>query len=188
MDIVAHGLWTFVVVYALSLWKPTAQFFNTKKKIAAAVIAGAGIDLLFAPQFFYILTHFPRGSDFYQIAPSFPQWMFELYYIHHNYFFVALIGIIIYFSYRELTVPVSFALILHVTMDIFTHKDVFELKPFWPLQQETFTGLVSWGQPTFFRWNWSILLILFVIAFIHMQYQKRKSLVMDMKRTNPKKK
>ncbi|MBI2546414.1 hypothetical protein HYV81_04495 [Candidatus Woesearchaeota archaeon] len=176
MDVAAHALWTFVIVYLLSQWKPTAGYFNTKKKIATAVIAGFGIDLLFAPQFFYMLTHFPARSDFYQIAPHFPQWMFTWYYINHNYFFIALIAVILYFTYREYTAPATFALALHITMDIFTHKNVFELKPFWPLQQVPFPGLVSWGQPTFFKWNWIILLFSFALVFFHMQYQKRKLL------------
>ena len=180
MDIVAHGLWTFVVVYVLSQWKLTARYFNTRKKLAAAVIAGFSIDLLFAPQFFYFLTH-SASRDFH--ATAFPGWMVTWYWINHNYFFIAIIGLIVFLLFRGYTVPVVFALTLHVTMDIFTHKGFFELAPFWPIQQAPFHGLVSWAQPTFFKWSWITLLAVFLLVFLHMQYQKRKSLISKHKKS-----
>ncbi len=183
MDVVAHGLWTFVTVYILSQWNVTARYFNTTKKLIAAVIAGFGIDLLFAPQFFYITSlTFKTGKSFYELAPGFPEWFYSLYYVHHNYFFIALIALILYFKYREYTVPITFALVLHVTSDIFTHKNVFELKPFWPIQQEVFHGLVSWGDPVFFKWSWTLLIVSIALVLFHMQYENRKNMINRVKR------
>lgn len=183
MDIVAHGLWTFVIVYILSKIRYTAKYFDTNRRILAAVIAGFGIDLLFAPQFIYIYTNVAvNGRSFPELASEFPSWFYMWYYINHNYFFVALIAIFLYFKFREYLVPITFALTLHVTSDIFTHKNVFQLKPFWPIQQEAFQGLVSWGNPIFFRWSWTLLIILIALVFFHMQYEKRKNMIKGAKR------
>ncbi len=174
MDIVAHALWTFVIVYMLSKFRYVSKYFNTNKKVLAAVIAGFGIDLLFAPQFIYIYTNIAvNGKNFHELAIEFPSWFYTWYYINHNYFFIALIGVFLYFKYKEYLVPIIFGLFLHITSDIFTHKNVFQLKPFWPLQQETFQGLVSWGNPVFFKWSWALLVISIAIVFFHMQYDKR---------------
>ena len=174
MDIVAHGLWTFVAVYVLSLWKPTANYFDTTKKKLAAVVAASAIDLLFIPQLFYFVTHF-SGRNFPGAAPQFPQWMLTWYYINHNYFFIVLVAIIIYFTrLKPYVSQITFALLMHITIDIFTHKGFFELRPFWPIQQTSFSGLVSWGEPTFFRWTWTLLLISLALVFFYIRYAKRR--------------
>src|SRR3989338_10325964 len=94
MDIIAHGLWTFVIVYLLSLFKPTATYFDTWKKKLAAVIAGSAIDLLFIPQFLYFTTHF-AGRNFPDAARQMPDWTLTWYYINHNYFFIIIVALLL---------------------------------------------------------------------------------------------
>jgi len=82
-----------------------------------------------------------------------------IYYIFHSYVTMAVLLLIAYVLLRRLYLPLLLGMGLHLTLDVFTHRDATALKPLYPLSDATINGIVHWGSWTFYIAEIALMLV-----------------------------
>ncbi|MDD5111872.1 MAG: hypothetical protein PHG85_04960, partial [Candidatus Altiarchaeota archaeon] len=67
-----------------------------------------------------------------------------IYYVFHSYVTLGVLLAIAYVALRRVYWPLLLGLGLHLTLDVFTHRDMTALKPLYPLFDTTVSGIVHW--------------------------------------------
>ncbi len=160
MDVFAHMLWTNVVYYK--------KYQNQVKDRLFAVFFGVIPDLVgFTPAFFYMLF---SGNQFGPSAFNSDLWVFKFaaysYNFTHSAVIFALVALSVYaFRNRKFYWPM-FGWLLHIIIDIPTHKGFYETPFLFPLSGYKFTHGMSWGHPVFMVTNYSALILAYVLIFL----------------------
>ncbi|VVB51871.1 Uncharacterised protein [uncultured archaeon] len=92
----------------------------------------------------------PSAQMYPQVRAVFDGPLKNVYYIHHSYVTLAALTLIFYVVLKRVYWPLVFGMGLHITMDIFTHKDATALKPFFPLWDVKTSGVMHWGSFEFY--------------------------------------
>lgn len=192
MDIFAHTLWTNMVFYK--------KYKREKLNRFIAVLFGILPDLCsFAPVFIY---SFLARADFFDLVGRniwVVRYASESYNYTHSIviFTVALLFVSIarFLFYRSknksqiLNTPIThgrersvyfrnlvywpmFGWLLHILIDIPTHKGFYETPFLFPLSGFKFSHGISWGHPTFMLINYSALAVVYILWFLVWRKQK----------------
>lgn len=171
MDIFAHTAWTNAVFYKKYRLDRLNRFI--------AVLFGIVPDLLsFAPVFIY--GFFARkgfmelvGSDAWPV-----RFASESYnYTHSIVIFLSVFILISLYRflkrgqfgeriYKTVIYYPLFGWLLHILIDIPTHKDFYETPFIFPLSDARFSHGISWAHPTFMIINYSALALVYLIWFL----------------------
>lgn len=160
MDIFAHALWTNAVYYKKYRW-------NLKSRLWA-VFFGIAPDLAsFTPATIYAFL-FSWGEHLAYLANS-SFWVFayarESYgYTHSLVIFLAVTLIVTALRKGRLYLPML-GWLLHILIDIPTHKNFYETPFLFPLANYKFDRGVSWGEPWFMMVNYSALAVVYILIF-----------------------
>lgn len=142
MDILAHGLWSNILVYK--------KYPSDYKKRLIAVLFGVLPDIIpFAPSFL-CLWFSKTQFDFYNALYS-QDWVFvwgrQAYnYTHSLVVFVIVMVIVMVFRKGRMYWPIL-AWGLHILMDLFTHPNFFQTPFLFPLSDYRAPFGISWGHP-----------------------------------------
>lgn len=171
MDIFAHSLWTNVVFYKKLRLEKFQRFW--------AILFGVLPDFAsFVPVFIYMLV---TRSEFFDIVGS-DSWVVryasESYQYTHS-LVIFLCAVFLVFLLRKLMHKSAiwwpmFGWLIHILIDIPTHKGFYETPFLFPLSPYRFTEGISWGHPTFMIINYSALLVVYLVWFLVLRKQKSR--------------
>ena len=169
MDIFAHGLWTNLAFYP--------KYKNSLKDRLWAVFFGIMPDLIsFTPATIFAFLNFGSGQ-LNKLATS-NQWAFvwarESYNYTHSLITFAIVFLIALAIRKGKIYWPLFGWVLHIFIDIFTHKDFYETPFLYPLSHYKFDHGYSWGHPIFMLINYSAILILYIL--IGMVWKKKEKI------------
>lgn len=163
MDIFAHVLWTNMVYMK--------KYKNEVRDRVLAVFFGVAPDLVaFVPFFVYT---FLGGREFWEVMGS-GAWVARYASESYNYTHSAVVFLIVFLivgfvrkGFRKAFVywPL-FGWLLHVLIDIPTHRDFYETPFLFPVSDYTFSHGVSWGNPVFMTINYSALAVVYILWFL----------------------
>lgn len=163
MDIFAHMLWTNVVYYK----KYKAEIKNRLIAVAFGVVP----DLMsFVPFFVYT---FLGGKEFWEVVES-GAWVARYASESYNYTHSIVIFTIVFlfvgavrkgFNKTFVYWPI-FGWLLHILIDIPTHRNFYETPFLFPLSGYRFSHGISWGHPTFMALNYGALAAAYLIWFL----------------------
>ena len=163
MDIFAHAVWTNVVYYK----KYRTEVMNRWISIFFGIMP----DLIsFTPVFLYSRI---LKVDFFELIGR-NIWPVKFASLSYNYthsliVFLAVFAIVGLTRSRKSLKFIywpMFGWMLHILIDIFTHKGFYETPFLFPLSNYKFTHGVSWGQPTFMIINYSALSFIYLFWFL----------------------
>jgi membrane-bound metal-dependent hydrolase YbcI (DUF457 family) len=163
MDIFAHALWTNIVYFK----KYKAEVRNR----FIAVVFGVVPDLMsFVPFFVYT---FLGGKEFWQVMGSgawVARYASESYNYTHSIVIFSLVFIVVglfrKFWNRSFVYWPIFGWLLHILIDIPSHKDFYETPFLFPLSGYKFSHGVSWGHPIFMITNYGALAAIYLVWFL----------------------
>jgi hypothetical protein len=139
-----------------------------------AVFFGVAPDLVgFAPAFFYMLF---SGHSFGPKAFDSGVWVFkfasEAYnYTHSLVIFVGVALIVAALRNGRIYWPM-FGWLLHILIDIPSHKDFYETPFLFPLSNYRFSHGVSWAHPTYMFINYGALIIVYIAIYLVLRKKK----------------
>ena len=159
MDIFAHGLWGYAVLY------------KNRKNAWLGALFGVLPDIIpFAPAFIMRIS----SGDFHgrPRLSSIPEWTFTAYNVTHSLVAFAVIFLIVCAITKKCFWPLI-AWGLHILSDIPTHTTKFFATPFlWPIAEYRFDG-ISWGTLWFMAVNYTSLLIVFILIARNRSKEKK---------------
>jgi hypothetical protein len=170
MDIFAHSLWTGAIFYK--------KYNNDKKNLFLSVLFGILPDLLsFAPVFIY--AFFARKGFFELIGSG--AWVVNYASQSYNFthsFVIFLLGLAVVLIIRKGKIywPM-FGWLLHILIDIPTHRGFYETPFLFPLSGYQFSHGISWGHPVFMIINYSAIAIVYISIFLYMRRNKGQNVV-----------
>lgn len=179
MDIFAHTAWTNVVFYKKYKLDRVNRF--------VAVLFGVVPDLLsFAPVFIYSI--FARRG-FMELVGS-AAWPVRFASESYNYthsivvfaFIFAALSLYRYLRrgqfgerlYKNVLYYPMLGWLLHILIDIPTHKDFYETPFLFPLSGFRFTHGISWAHPTFMILNYGALASVYFVWFLVLRKRQKK--------------
>jgi hypothetical protein len=144
MDIFAHILWTNVAYTGRKGW---VRFWG--------VLSGVLPDFItFGP--LYILSLFGIHYNWMNA----PSWVWHLYQVTHSLvIFLFAVGIL--YVVAKKYIPYMLGWGLHIVIDMFSHKTFYQTPFLFPISDFSF-GIISWGNPTFMKVNYSLLVIVYI--------------------------
>lgn len=156
MDYFAHGAWSYLT-------------FCKRKHAWWAVFFGVLPDTLsWVPYFFYRLF----TGDLAVSRPhldAIPHWVQILYGFSHSIIICAAVFLAVYVVKRKVFYFMLPWPLLHILIDIPTHRSDFLPTPFlWPVSDYAFPG-ISWANPWFMGINY----ILIISFFVYRKLQKK---------------
>lgn len=166
MDIFSHGLYGgvafgrkskkgFWTAFLFGIFPDAFAFGLPMSHLLLSLLAGGEAEFIREPEGGYA---------------NIPQYVFTLYDISHSLVIFTAIFLLVW-AIRKRPLLEMGAWGLHIVMDIFTHSDAFFPTPFlWPFSDFTFNG-ISWGQPSIFIPNVTLL----VIAYGYWWYRRGKT-------------
>jgi len=164
MDIIAHGLWTNAAFFK--------KYGNDRKNRFLAVLFGILPDIVtFAPSTVYLLI---VRANFSPTLFNSSLWMFkwarESYQFTHS-LVIFLLALVVITAIRKgkLYLPM-FGWLLHILIDIPTHKSFYETPFLFPLSDYRFSHGLSWAEPGFMFISYGALAIVYIFIF----YFKKK--------------
>ncbi len=179
MDIFAHTAWTNVVFYK--------KYRLDKINRFVAVLFGVLPDLLsFAPVFIY---GFFARKGFMELVGStaWPvRFASESYNYTHSIVIFGAILLAVYIwrllrknalgnrMYQSAIYYPLFGWLLHILIDIPTHKDFYETPFLFPISPYKFGHGISWAHPTFMVINYSALALAYLIWLLVIRRSKKK--------------
>lgn len=148
MDIFAHGLWGYAILY------------KNRRNAWLGALFGVLPDIIpFAPAFIMRIL----SGDF-QGRPrlsSLPEWTFSAYNVTHSLVAFAAVFLLVYAITKKWFWPLI-AWGFHILSDIPTHTTRFFATPFlWPISDIRYNG-ISWGTPWFMALNYAAILAVFI--------------------------
>ena len=111
----------------------------------------------------------PAAMQYPQVREAFSGTFRNIYYVFHSYVTYAILLAFFYFILRRIYWPLALGMLLHITIDIPTHKDYTALEPFYPLSTLRINGLVHWGS-----WEFYITELLLVIVYTIWLYRTKR--------------
>lgn len=163
MDVFAHTLWTNVVFYKKYRLEKLNRFI--------AVLFGVLPDLFsFTPVFIY---SFVTNTEFFELIEK-GNWVVryasESYNYTHSVFFFSIVVFLV-FLVRKMFNKSAFywpmwGWLLHILIDIPTHKGFYETPFLFPLSGFKFSHGISWGHPIFMIINYSALAAVYLFWFL----------------------
>lgn len=178
MDILAHALWTGAA------YKTINQ--KTKKKFRPWLAAFLGVFpdfFAFVPGFAWLFyniafgtlhfSDFPHPDAIEPAVPPLSHLTVALYSVSHSAIvFFAVFGIVLLILRRPVWELGGW--LFHILVDIPTHSYQFYPTPFlWPLFGWKFNGF-SWATPWFLIGNYTVVIVVYLLLFLHRKSQKRK--------------
>ena len=157
MDYFAHGLWSYIA-------------FHKKKEVLWAVFFGLLPDTIaWVPYFLYRL--FAQASfGGKPVLAEIPDWVQFLYGFSHSIFTCAAVFLIVYIVRRKIPYFMWSWPLLHIAIDIPTHRADFLPTPFlWPFSDYAFPGF-SWSEPWFLITNYTLI----IGSLFYIRYRKKK--------------
>ncbi len=160
MDIVAHGLWSYIIFHAKRYWK-------------WAIFWGVFPDLLgWGPYFVYrLIKGIPLGPP---IPALIPHWSWILYGISHSLIIFFIIFAVAFYSLRSRAWPFA-AWGVEILMDIPFHRPDYLPTPYlWPLssvESYAFPSLFGWHSPWFMAVNYAVIILSLLFIAIR-KYRK----------------
>ncbi len=160
MDILAHGLWTNLAFYK--------KYRHDLKSRLLAVFFGIVPDLIsFTPAFIYGFFHRGtfRAAALLNDASGPYAWARESYnYTHSLVTLAVIIAAILAIKKGKMYWPIL-GWLLHIVIDIFTHKGFYETPFLYPILNYKFSHGISWGHPTFMFINYGLLVLIYLAIF-----------------------
>lgn len=177
MDVLAHGLWAYLV----------AKFANLhlKKKLKTWLFVSFAImpDILsFAPLFIFLIVGLITGSVAFGAFPH-PASVEPtdhnsiiihnitgiLYDTTHSLFVFVIVFFFVWMIFKK-PIYELFGWLLHTLVDIPSHSYKFYPTPFlWPFSEWKYDG-ISWSNPWFMVVNYSLI----IIAFLWLRHKTKK--------------
>lgn len=162
MDIFAHGLWTNVVFYP--------KLAKEKTQRAVAILFGILPDLAsFTPSTIYLIFH---RVDFYSLWAELDKqpWVFKYAIASYNFTHSLVIFLFVFLAViairRGRIYWPMLGWLLHILIDIPTHKHFFTTPFLYPFSGYRFTEGVSWGHPKFMLINYGLLAAVYLFWFL----------------------
>ncbi len=180
MDILAHGLWTGLVLTAVAARRP-ARPFATSLVLPTLVLAVLPDLLHLLPMLAWSLTEGPGWSTVwaYMVAvpgsePASPAWIrlgtHHLHCIMHSVVMAAVFTALLMLWRRRFWWPLL-GWYGHILIDVFTHSADFYPSPLWyPISMRGFDGL-AWNEP---RWLVANYLLLALCAGVLLWRRRRR--------------
>lgn len=161
MDIFAHVLWTNVA------FKKKYRFDRKQRYIAA--LFGVLPDLVaFTPIFVYALFSGRKlGPAGFEGSGWIYQWAPHVYQYSHSLVIFALAVIIVTTIRRGKIYWPMFGWMLHILIDIPSHKGFYETPFLFPLSNYHFHHGLSWADPTYMIVNYSALAVVYLFIFLY---------------------
>ena len=155
MDIFAHVLWTDAVYYK--------KYKNDKKQFWWVSLFSIVPDLLtFSPVFIY---SFFTQTNIFTGGSVWARYAHEAYnYTHSLVLWAIVIAVVLLIRKGKMWWPL-FAPVVHICIDIFTHKGFYETPFLFPLSDYRFAYGISWADQTFMIINYTALAIVYVAIF-----------------------
>ena len=169
MDIVAHALWTNAAFYK--------KYKIDKKNRYLGAFFGVLPDIVsFAPATIFLLFTNQRFSPaLYNSSLWFFRWAEESYnYTHSLVIFVIVMVIIMALRKGKAYWPM-FGWLLHILIDIPTHKDFYETPFLFPLSDYHFSYGMAWAEPAFMFVNYGALAVIYIFIFYFKKRQGAKA-------------
>lgn len=163
MDIFAHALWTNIVYFK----KYKAEVRNRFIAVAFGVVP----DLLsFVPFFVYAIFSRKEFFDLMGSGVGVARYASESYNYTHSIVFFALVFILIGLGRKiwkkSFVYWPIFGWLLHILIDIPSHRGFYETPFLFPLSGYKFSHGVSWGHPVFMIINYSALAAVYLVWFL----------------------
>ncbi len=175
MDVFAHALWTNAVFYK--------KYRKEKLQRYIAVAFGVLPDLaVFTPAFLYgIYMVLTKGArEFGPAAFASNAWPFQFASIGYNYthslVIFAIVMVIVMVIRKGKTYWPMWGWVLHILIDIPSHKGFYETPFLFPLSSYKFDHGVSWAHPLFMLVNYSLLAIVYLVWFLVLRKNKSAEL------------
>src|ERR1035438_4564238 len=161
MDIIAHALWTTAAATALrqSLQRPVrlgwAAFWGVFPDVVSFSIPAA-------MRIWWWLTGasktlLPRAN-----GPHF-EWVWSVYNCSHSVLVFAVVFGLAWLLMRRLPLEIL-GWLLHIVIDIFTHRGLFALRFLWPLSDVHFDGF-PWETGWFLVANYGAMAVVFLLLW-----------------------
>ena len=167
MDILAHALWTNAAYYK--------KYKIDRKNRLWAILFGILPDLAsFSPVFIYaFLTH----TGFLELINKkiWPVTYASTSYQYTHSLVIFALAFLIITAVRKWKIwwPM-FGWMLHICIDIFTHKGFYETPFLFPISKYKFDHGVSWAEPHFMAINYSALIAAYLIIFFLLEKRLEK--------------
>lgn len=168
MDVLAHALWTNAVFYT--------KYAREKRQRYMAALFGVLPDLVsFIPLSAYLLFHTDQFSPRLFAKPIWEyRWAAYSYHFTHSLVIFVFAFLVVLMIRKGKVYWPMLGWGLHIVIDIFTHKDVFETPFLFPLSHYTNHYAVPWSHPLFMLINYAVLGLVYVYIFY---WRKRHGIV-----------
>jgi membrane-bound metal-dependent hydrolase YbcI (DUF457 family) len=169
MDIFAHTLWTNMVFYKKYKQEVRNRFI--------AVLFGILPDLVsFTPVFIYAFFSKTGFLDLVGKNIWVVRYASNSYQYTHSIIIFSL-AVLLVFIFRKFLGKSAFywpmfGWLLHILIDIPTHRGFYETPFLFPLSGYRFDHGISWGHPTFMLINYSALAVVYILWFLVWRKQK----------------
>lgn len=160
MDILAHSLWTNAVFYK--------SFRHQTKQRFIAVLFGILPDLVsFVPSTIYLLF---AGRQFSPALFGSDLWVFRYaqtsYNFTHSLVIFTLVCLIVWIIRKGKMYWPMWGWVLHILIDIPTHKDFYETPFLFPISDYSFSHGLSWAHPIFMLINYVALVTVYLVWYL----------------------
>lgn len=140
MDILAHGLWSNILVYKKFPKQPKLRF--------VAVLFGILPDLIpFAPLFIYMIFKRLQFWDVIGLNHWTVLYAPEAYNFTHSFVIFLCVFLIVTILRKGRIYWPMLAWFLHILMDLFTHPDFYRTPFLFPISHYKISFGLSWGHP-----------------------------------------
>ncbi len=165
MDVLAHALWANAAFYK--------KYKTDKKKLFLSAFFGVLPDLIsFSPIFIYRFLINTSVSIFDMSTPL-AQYAHESYNFTHSLIIWAIVILVVTAIRKWKFWWPMFGAVLHILIDIPTHKGFYETPFLFPISDYRFSYGISWGDQTFMIVNYTCLAAVYIFIF----YLSRKSII-----------
>lgn len=157
-DEVSHLLWTYLALKHPRLKE--FKDFQSRRGVAAAYFFTllpdlANLTLILVFLWVMVSNNLPlvagpEALNYPQVQEVFNSPIRSIYFTSHSYVTLAVLLLVFYIPLGRFYWPLFLGMGFAITLDIFTHKDLTALKPFYPLSDFKVNGIIHWGDWRFY--------------------------------------
>jgi hypothetical protein len=159
MDILAHALWTNAIYEG-------AERRKRSWREIMEVVFWSDFPDLFSFGILLVINlatlNFPGRMSNYE-EQSFPAWLYSLHHILYSLPLFFLVFFIVWVL-RKKPYWAMGGWLIHILIDVFTHKSFFPPHFLWPFS-DFHLKVISWASSTFMMWNYGLIVAVYVALY-----------------------
>jgi len=166
VDFFSHALWAFALFHR----EPSAVAYILFSLVPDMLFAAPAI-LLFLGSGFSLkkLSRFRKLPHESASKLPFFSLVRTVYRMSHSWLVMAAIAVLVGIVYRPLVFPFVGGVLLHLSLDLFTHKrsmaDHAGQMPLYPLSEWKVEGIIHWSDRRFLAVNYGLLCLAYILIW-----------------------